>query len=163
MGIQRYRVEFKDILERTLLPEGISNEEMKEKLLPLMKHVREHIPSRLFRYRECTELTIDAFDKDILFASTSDRFNDPYDCLFRYDKTGLRQSIMQALSKEYIFVLREFLRSGNNFPIKLHFIPKISWIMQEHLLEMQVMMRFRTLKYFIVNLERNSVRTMTNR
>lgn len=120
MGIQRYRVEFKDILERTLLPEGISNEEMKEKLLPLMKHVCEHIPSRFFRYRGCTELSIDAFDKDILFASTSDQFNDPYDCLFRYDKKGLRQSILQSLSKEYIFILREFLRFGNKFPDELN-------------------------------------------
>ena len=32
---QSYRKEFKEILERTILPEGISSDEMKEKLLPL--------------------------------------------------------------------------------------------------------------------------------
>ena len=120
MRTQRFRKEFKNILENTNLSEGISNEKMKEKLLPLIKHVYEHIPSSLFRYRDCSELSIDAFDKDILFASTSDKFNDPYDCLFRYDKEGLRHSIMQALSKDFIFDLREQLRSGKDFPGELN-------------------------------------------
>lgn len=35
MSGSNYRIEFKEILERTFLPERISSEEMKEKLLPL--------------------------------------------------------------------------------------------------------------------------------
>lgn len=116
MRSQRYRIEFKDILDRTILPEGISSEERNERLLPLVKHMSEHMPSKLFRYRDCSELSIDAFDKDILFASTSDKFNDPYDCLFRFDKEGVRNSIMQGLSKENFYAIRDYLRSGNDFP-----------------------------------------------
>jgi len=55
MGIQHYRQKFKDLLEGIKLPEGISDEERKEKLLPLSKHIFEHIPSRLFRYRDWRE------------------------------------------------------------------------------------------------------------
>ena len=44
MGKQHYRQEFKDLLEGIKLPEGISDEEQKEKLLPLSKHLFVHIP-----------------------------------------------------------------------------------------------------------------------
>lgn len=116
MGNQRYRIEFKDILERTILPEGISIEEQNEKLLPLMKHVFEHVPSRLFRYRNCSEMNFDAFNEDKLFAVTSENFNDPYDCLFRYDKEGLMKSIFIGMSKDFVYALREHFRSGGDFP-----------------------------------------------
>ncbi len=58
MSMQQHRKEFKRILEKTFLPEGISNEEFNEKLLPLSKHIVEHLPPRLFRYRECSELNL---------------------------------------------------------------------------------------------------------
>ena len=57
----------------TILPEGISNEEMKEKLLPLSKHILENIPSKLFRNRPCSEMNIDAFNEDKLYAVISIR------------------------------------------------------------------------------------------
>ena len=98
MNRQQYRKEFKNILEKTILPEGISNEERDERLLPLSKHIFEHIPQKLFRFRECTKMNLDAFNGDKLFAVTSDKFNDPYDCLFRYDKERLRNSIMMGVS-----------------------------------------------------------------
>lgn len=91
MSRQNYRKEFKEILERTFLPEGISNEEMKDKLSPLSRCIADHIPSRLFRNRPCSEMNIDAFNEDKLYAVTPDKFNDPYDSLFRYDKEGLRK------------------------------------------------------------------------
>ena len=70
MSTQRYRIEFKNILERTFLPEGISIEERNERLLPLVKHMSEHMPSKLFRYRDCSEMNFDAFNEDKLFAVT---------------------------------------------------------------------------------------------
>lgn len=116
MSSQRYRIEFKDILERTILPEGLAIEERNEKLLPLSKHILEHIPSRLFRYRNCSEMNFDAFNEDKLFAVISDSFNDPYDCLFRYDKERLRYSIMMGMSKDVLYAIREFFRAGGDFP-----------------------------------------------
>lgn len=116
MSIQRYRTEFKDILEKTILPEGISIEERNERLLPLSKHIVECIPLKLFRYRECSEMNLDAFNEDKLFAVTSDKFNDPYDCLFRYDKERLRNSIMMGMSKDVIYAIREHFRAGGDFP-----------------------------------------------
>ena len=62
------RKEINKILENTILPEGISNEEMKEKLLPLSKQISENIPSKLFRNRPCSEMNIDAFNEDKLYS-----------------------------------------------------------------------------------------------
>ena len=116
MSTQRHRIVFKDILEKTILPEGISIEERNERLLPLSKHIVEYIPLKLFRYRECSEMNLDAFNEDKLFAVTSDKFNDPYDCLFRYDKERLRNSIMMGMSKDVIYAIREHFRAGGDFP-----------------------------------------------
>lgn len=116
MSIQRYRKDFKDILERIYLPEGISIEERNEKLFPLSKYLFEHVPSSLFRFRECLEMNIDAFNDDKLFAVTSDKFNDPYDCLFRYDKERLRNSIMMGMSKDVMYLLRKHIQEGGDFP-----------------------------------------------
>lgn len=116
MSTQRHRKIFKDILEKIILPEGISIEERNERIFPLSKHIVENIPSRLFRYRECSEMNLDAFNKDKLFAVTSDKFNDPYDCLFRYDKERLRNLIMMGMSKDVIYSIREHFRAGGDYP-----------------------------------------------
>ena len=116
MNTQRYRTEFKNLLERTSLPEGISIEERNERLLPLSMHLVKYVPPKLFRYRECSEMNLDAFNEDKLFAVTSDKFNDPYDCLFRYDKDRLRNSIMMGMSKDVIYAIREHFRAGGDYP-----------------------------------------------
>lgn len=116
MKIQCYRHEFKNLLESTFLPEGISIDEQKVRLLPLSNHIIEHLPNSLYRYRDCSEKNIEAFNDDKLYAVTADKFNDPYDCLFRYDKEGLRNSIMLGMSKDVIYALREHLRSRGDFP-----------------------------------------------
>ena len=51
MSTQRYRIEFKNLLERTFLPEGISIEERNDRLLPLSKHLVTHIPPKLISIR----------------------------------------------------------------------------------------------------------------
>lgn len=116
----QFKKEFAKLMESTSIPSNLPLEEGVKIFKELHDFVQPYVPSQLFRYRECSDLTFDAFNKDILFASTSDEFNDPYDCLFRYDKKGLQHSIMQALSKEFIFALRDYLRSGNNFPSELN-------------------------------------------
>lgn len=116
MNTQRNRIKFKNILERTILPEGISIKERNERLFPLSKFIFEHIPSSLFRYRDCSEMNFDAFNEDKLFAVTPDKFNDPYDCLIRYDKERLRNSMMMGMNTDFVYTLREFFRSGGAFP-----------------------------------------------
>lgn len=116
MSVQHYRLEFKGLIEKAIIPENISEEERNERLLPLTKHIWEHIPSKLFRYRDFSERNLDAFNEDKLYAVTSDLFNDPYDCLFRYDKENLIHAVLTGMSKEFIYALREHFLSGGDFP-----------------------------------------------
>ena len=60
MSNQCFRKELKNILSEMVLLEGISEKKMREKLRPLRDHIDSHLPSRLFRYRACSEMNIDA-------------------------------------------------------------------------------------------------------
>ena len=120
MGEQRFRKELKEILSKTVLLEGIPEEERVEILRPMRTYIDSHLPSSLFRYRSCSEMNIDAFNEDKLYAVTPDKFNDPYDSLFRYDKEKLRESALLCTTKDYIVSLRKYLQSGADFPEVLH-------------------------------------------
>ena len=122
MSNQSFRKELKKILSETVLLEGIPEKEIGEKLRPLRDHINCHLPSRLFRYRACSEMNIDAFNEDKLYAITPDKFNDPYDSLFRYDKERLRELTLLSTTKEFVTSARNYLQSGGDFPQELHTI-----------------------------------------
>ena len=122
MDKQHFRKDLKEILCDTVLLEGIPEKEMLEKLRPLRNHIDSHLPSRLFRYRSCSELNIDAFNEDKFYAVTPDKFNDPYDSLIRYDKEKLREQALLCTKKEYIVSLRNYFQSNGDFPKVLHTI-----------------------------------------
>ena len=122
MDKQHFRKDLKEILCGTVLLEGIPEKEMLEKLRPLRNHIDSHLPSRLFRYRSCSELNIDAFNEDKFYAVTPDKFNDPYDSLIRYDKEKLREQALLCTKKEYIVSLRNYFQSNGDFPKVLHTI-----------------------------------------
>lgn len=44
-----------------------------------------HVPSRLYKYRQFTSNHLDALRKDVLWMSSPDRFNDPYDAAVSFD------------------------------------------------------------------------------
>ena len=107
---------FRDVLQSTIIPEDLSQEEAMPLYHKLCQTVDTIIPPRLFRYRECSEMQFDAFDRDLIFASSADKFNDPYDCLLRFDKNFLFDSINRGATKEAILDLRDYLLQGNPMP-----------------------------------------------
>ena len=110
---------FKELLEQTEIPQDVSKEEFSALYRPLQELVTTIIPSKLYRYRECSEVQFDAFYRDTICASTADKFNDPYDCLLRCDKQFILHSISYGASKENIIQLRNLLKSGNEIPSAL--------------------------------------------
>ena len=108
--MENKRSEFKKLLEETVIPEVMSYEEREPLLKPLLEYVHSITPAKLFRYRDCSETQFDAFYNDRIYAGNAQKFNDPYDCLIRYDKQYLYDSIKQGASKEYIRKLRDSLR-----------------------------------------------------
>ena len=116
MSNQRFRNELKNILSETVLLEGLPEKEMGEILRPLRYHIDSHLPSRLFRYRTYSEMNIEAFNEDKLYAVTPDKFNDPSDSFFRYDKERLRDLTLLSTTKVFISSARNYLQSGGDFP-----------------------------------------------
>lgn len=49
----------------------------------MVKH--PHVPSRLYKYRQFIPNHLDALNKDVLWMSSPDRFNDPYDAAVSFD------------------------------------------------------------------------------
>lgn len=109
------RNQFGQLLRSTIVPENILSEEYKQKLMPIAKALVEMLPEKLYRYRSCSTLNIDAFDKDLVYAVTADKFNDPYDTLIQYDIETIRQQIRHYCNKDFIAALQAQLRKGLRF------------------------------------------------
>lgn len=70
------------------------------------------MPEQLFKFRECTEYSLDAFDKDELWLSKASLFNDLHDSLFFFDKSYILKTIEEMFSSGNMLALFEALRSG---------------------------------------------------
>lgn len=110
------RNQFGQLLRSTIVPENISSEEYKQKLMPIAEALMAMMPEKLYRYRSCSTLNIDAFDKDLVYAVTADKFNDPYDTLIQYDIESIRQQVRCYCNKDFISALQMLIRKGMEFP-----------------------------------------------
>ena len=82
-----YRNEFEKIIEDIRLEPNTPKEEFDSKILPLLQFISNNVPEQLFKFRECTEYSLEAFDKDELWLSKASLFNDLHDSLFFFDKS----------------------------------------------------------------------------
>lgn len=96
-----FKKTFGALLEETIFPSDVNNEEYYKKILPIDNLVKANIPSKLFRYRSCNELNIDSFDKDTIWAVNPSKFNDPYDSLFFADRNILYEKIRDSYSIKF--------------------------------------------------------------
>lgn len=94
------RHKYQEILESIQIPEGMTQEEMLKVLKPLNIALLQMIPERLYKYRSCEDNHIFAFEKDELWLSTSDLFNDPFDTLIQYDEDKIRTAFDCALQPD---------------------------------------------------------------
>ena len=110
------RKDFDKILQRIVIPEGTSNEIINEMVQPIREAISEMLPSSLFRFRPCSDLQIEAFEKDDIYAVTADKFNDPYDTLPWFNLDGIKQLVNTSFEPESLEQLKAFLAAGNDFP-----------------------------------------------
>ena len=73
------REEFAKRLYSTVIPEGTAPEDIQTMTRPVTEAIREMMPKSLFRFRTFDKRALDAFENDIIYAVTADKFNDPYD------------------------------------------------------------------------------------
>lgn len=93
-----YRNEFEKIIENIKISPTASKEEVDCQFLPLIHFIRKTVPDQLYKFRECTNYSIDAFDKNELWLSKAALFNDLHDSLFFFDKNAILDSITKTFS-----------------------------------------------------------------
>lgn len=110
------RIGFSKRLFSIIIPEGTPVEVIQTLARPISEAIVQMMPSSLFRYRSYSSDAVDAFKKDIIYAVTADKFNDPYDTLVGYDLPGIERGLDTAMSVETLEQLKCWLAQGNDFP-----------------------------------------------
>ncbi len=87
-----YRNEFEKIIENIKISASAPKDEMDRQFQPLIQFIRKNVPEQLYKFRECTEYSIDAFEKGELWLSKASLFNDLHDSLFLFDKNAIIDS-----------------------------------------------------------------------
>lgn len=110
------RTEFAKILNSLVVPQGTPAEEVNSKVCPISEAAFQMMPKSLFRYRAFNDRTLEAFEKDIIYAVTADKYNDPYDTLVKSDIDGIKAYLRKAFSVETLANLKAYLAQGNAMP-----------------------------------------------
>ena len=101
---------FEILLNETVVPSDLGDEEKIRKLEPLIDCVSSIKPSSLFKYRICSENNIDAFYKDEVWVSTASNMNDGFDGRLYFDRTEIKERIFPDISTSSI---ENFIKSLN--------------------------------------------------
>lgn len=119
------RDEFAKRLYSTVIPEGTAPEDIQRLTRPVSEAIREMMPKRLFRYRAFEKRSVDAFENDMIYAVTADKFNDPYDTLVRYDLEGVEKWVNTVMNTETLGQMKEWYAQGWDLPKEVrHILPK---------------------------------------
>ncbi len=94
--------EYTNIINDTIVPGNLSDQEKEERYLPLYNFLQSHIPSRLYRFRSCKERSFHEFDQDILGFSPAYEMNDDFDGLLYFNKEQIANSINSSLTTKNI-------------------------------------------------------------
>lgn len=83
------------------------------------------MPKRLFRYRAFNDRSLGAFESDIIYAVTADKFNDSYDTLVRYDLEGVEKWVNTVMNIETLGQMKAWYAQGWGLPKEVkHIFPK---------------------------------------
>lgn len=107
-----YRVEFEKIIKNIRINLNAPKDEFDRKIIPLMRFIRKNVPNQLYKFRECAEYSIDAFEKDELWLSKPALFNDLHDSLLFFDKNAILDLLRKMFSPEIISSTIEVIKEA---------------------------------------------------
>lgn len=117
-----YREEFETLLNNTKLSDNATSEEHNKIMQPLMQFISEKIPGQLYKFRECSEYSFDAFAKDEIWLSKASLFNDLHDSLLFFDKQAIIQFMDKVFLPENVHNVLEYIKSGQEPIEKMGFL-----------------------------------------
>jgi len=116
-----YRDEFGKVIENIKVNRMTPPEKINDKIQPLIHFIQKNIPTALYKFRECTENNLDAFDKDELWLSKASKFNDLHDSLLFFDKPAILNQARQIFSPENFKVIFEALKQPKSMLNQFNF------------------------------------------
>ena len=141
-----FRKEFDELLSKIIIEGSLSPDQINDKYIPLVDFAFKNMPDKLYRYRECNELNIGAFESDSIWAVPPTMFNDIHDSLSYYDTnqilSDLREDLFGADSQgeiwEYINRYKKLPKEFDTFTDedKKTILDKITSISKEELINM---------------------------
>ena len=83
--------EFETVLESIKIPSNMVMEQQTQLMKPISTIVEDMLPSRLYRFRQCSERNFDAFYNDQIWVSRGSDVNDDYDTCLYYDSKKMKE------------------------------------------------------------------------
>lgn len=105
-----YRIQFEKIIETISVNSETSSEEFKNKMQPMVQFIQRNVPDQLYKFRECTENNLAAFDKDEIWLSKASKFNDMHDGLLFFDKSAILEAVQRIISPKNLLSIFEELK-----------------------------------------------------
>lgn len=105
---------YKELLHSVSVPSSSVTEEKSTRYKPLVDFLQTEIPSKLYRYRSCGELSFDAFAQDRIWFSKAKEMNDDFDALISYDAQTINKQLTEVLQRVLQFT--NAIRSGGSIP-----------------------------------------------
>lgn len=101
---------YKEMIHSIIVPASLSVQEQMERYRPLTEFLQTETPKQLYRFRQCNEWSIFAFDQDQLGVNPGHKMNDDFDAMLYFDKDVIKDKLQYFLDnhpiiqkiKEYI-------------------------------------------------------------
>lgn len=98
----QFKEEFKLLLEKTIFPEDINEEERSRKWSKIINYIIPHIPKKLYRFRAYNENNVNSLKDETISLIRPDLFPDIYDSLIYVDTKKIDSLIKEALDPNSI-------------------------------------------------------------
>lgn len=108
--------EFETLLESIKTPSNLTLEQQAQLLQPISDVLENMLPSRLYRFRQCSERHIDAFFRDQVWVSRGIDMNDDYDTCLYYDQKKISDWLEPLNDANVYLKIYDFLKACENMP-----------------------------------------------
>lgn len=112
--------EFEKTLQGVKIPSNIRAEQQAQLCEPINKIVEELMPSRLYRFRQCSERNISAFYDDQVWVSRGIDMNDDFDACLYYDNDKIVDWLDSFYDDEDNLKILEYIKVSQSIPQEIH-------------------------------------------
>ena len=116
--------DYKEMIHSIVVPASLTYEEINNCYQPLADFLQAETPEKLYRFRQCNERSIDAFDKDQLWFSPGYKMNDDFDALLHFDKEHIKLELKAFIeSEQFTIGLQSIGQGTDGFSIIRELLP----------------------------------------